>query len=119
MTFEKTDLSIAQSRAHPDVMDDPEFTIGIEEEYLLVDIETMELTDASEPLIEQCLSELDGQISPEFLKCQIEVGDDDVRLHGFRHRPSNVVAQCRRADATLGTNERDGVANRFGVRIIV
>ena len=53
---------------------EPEFTIGIEEEYLLVDPETMALTDASEALIEDCLADYEGQISPEFLKCQIEVG---------------------------------------------
>lgn len=55
-------------------MPDPDFTIGIEEEYLLVDRETMALSQASEELVGECLAELEGQISPEFLKCQIEVG---------------------------------------------
>ncbi len=53
---------------------EPDFTIGIEEEYLLVDRETMALTDASEELISECLDEMEGQVSPEFLRCQIEIG---------------------------------------------
>ena len=53
---------------------EPEFTLGIEEEYLLVDPETMALTEAPEKLIDECLSDIGGQVSPEFLKCQVEVG---------------------------------------------
>ncbi|MDU8942234.1 carboxylate-amine ligase [Ovoidimarina sediminis] len=53
---------------------DPEFTIGIEEEYLLVDRDSFKLADATEGLIAECLNELEGQVSPEFLRCQIEVG---------------------------------------------
>lgn len=53
---------------------DPEFTIGIEEEYLLVDRDSLQLADATEDLISECLAELEGQVSPEFLRCQIEVG---------------------------------------------
>jgi len=52
----------------------PAFTIGIEEEYLLVDAETYALAEAPEPLIERCKKDLDDQVSPEFLKCQIEIG---------------------------------------------
>jgi len=55
-------------------MSDPEFTIGIEEEYLLVDAETMDLAEAPPSLVEECGSDLEGQVSPEFLQCQIEVG---------------------------------------------
>ncbi|MFX0545778.1 carboxylate-amine ligase [Roseovarius sp. S1116L3] len=55
-------------------LDEPDFTIGIEEEYLLVDIETMALTDAPEALMEACRGELQDQVSPEFLNCQIEIG---------------------------------------------
>ncbi|MFX0540561.1 carboxylate-amine ligase [Roseovarius sp. S4756] len=55
-------------------LDEPDFTIGIEEEYLLVDRETMALTDAPEALMKACRSELQDQVSPEFLNCQIEIG---------------------------------------------
>ncbi|MFD3191420.1 carboxylate-amine ligase [Sedimentitalea sp. HM32M-2] len=51
-----------------------EFTLGIEEEYLLVDRDSLNLAEAPEALMTACQSDLQGQISPEFLQCQIEVG---------------------------------------------
>ena len=54
---------------------EPSFTIGIEEEYLLVDKESRNL--ASEPpkeLLAACEAICEGQVSPEFLRSQIEVG---------------------------------------------
>ncbi|GAA6207779.1 carboxylate-amine ligase [Cognatishimia sp. WU-CL00825] len=53
---------------------EPDFTIGVEEEYLLVDKDSLDLAPAPEGLMEACQSELDGQVSPEFLNCQIEIG---------------------------------------------
>ncbi len=53
---------------------DPEFTIGIEEEYLLVDRDSLALAEAPPELMEACKSELEEQVSPEFLNCQIEIG---------------------------------------------
>jgi len=53
---------------------DPAFTIGVEEEYLLVDKDTMELARAPQALMDSCMAEMGGQVSPEFLQCQIEVG---------------------------------------------
>jgi len=53
---------------------EPTFTIGIEEEYLLVDIETRDLVHETPPgLMEACSEALQGQVSPEFLQCQIEI----------------------------------------------
>ncbi len=51
-----------------------EFTLGIEEEYLLVDRDSFQLAEAPEALMTACQNELEGQVSPEFLQCQIEVG---------------------------------------------
>ena len=51
-----------------------EFTLGIEEEYLLVDRDSMNLAVAPAELMSACQSDLEGQVSPEFLQCQIEVG---------------------------------------------
>jgi len=54
------------------------FTIGIEEEYHLVDPRTRELATGVQPvIIEDCLAELGpdvGNVVPEFLTSQIEVG---------------------------------------------
>ena len=52
----------------------PPFTIGIEEEYLLVDRDSLALAEAPEALMDACRRELQQQVSPEFLNCQIEVG---------------------------------------------
>ncbi len=55
-------------------MQEPSFTMGIEEEYLLVDAESCALAEAPEALMEACRAELEHQVSPEFLQCQIEIG---------------------------------------------
>lgn len=52
----------------------PDFTLGIEEEYLLVDARTGELAELPDALMARCKAELHGQVSPEFLRCQIEIG---------------------------------------------
>ncbi|KIT17728.1 carboxylate-amine ligase [Jannaschia aquimarina] len=52
----------------------PSFTLGIEEEYLLVDRETLNLVPAPDGLMEECREKLGDKVSPEFLQCQIEVG---------------------------------------------
>lgn len=54
---------------------EPSFTIGVEEEYLLVDRETRNLAiDPPTAIMEACKKQLDRQVSPEFLRCQIEIG---------------------------------------------
>ncbi|WP_120501011.1 carboxylate-amine ligase [Roseovarius sp. EL26] len=52
----------------------PDFTIGIEEEYLLVDQDSLALSEAPAEMMDACQSELQDQVAPEFLKCQIEIG---------------------------------------------
>ena len=53
----------------------PPFSLGIEEEYLLVDPETRDLVvDVPESLMHDCETRLKERVSPEFLKCQVEVG---------------------------------------------
>ena len=54
--------------------EEPPFTLGIEEEYLLVDRESLDLAQAPDGLMEACKADLEGKVSPEFLQCQIEVG---------------------------------------------
>lgn len=56
-------------------MSQPSFTIGIEEEYLLVDAESRDLIREAPPaMLPACERALEGQVTPEFLQCQIEVG---------------------------------------------
>ncbi len=90
---------------------DPEFTIGIEEEYLLVDRDSLDLAEAPEALMQACQAELEDQVAPEFLKCQIEIGtkvcatvgearDDLKRLrscvarHAAEYNLAPIAASC-------------------------
>ncbi len=53
----------------------PPFTLGIEEEYLLVDKATGDLaTEPPDALFDECERRCGGQVSPEYMRCQIEVG---------------------------------------------
>ena len=55
--------------------DQPEFTVGIEEEFLVIDIGTLNLVSKMpSALMEECDRELGSQVSKELLQCQIEVG---------------------------------------------
>jgi carboxylate-amine ligase len=54
---------------------EPSFTLGIEEEYLLVDKTSRDLVrEAPRGLMDDCRKKVSDQVSPEFLQCQIEVG---------------------------------------------
>ena len=53
---------------------EPTFSLGIEEEYLLVDLQTLDLAPAPDALMDECIARLEQKVSPEFLQCQIEVG---------------------------------------------
>nr|WP_309504256.1 carboxylate-amine ligase [uncultured Roseovarius sp.] len=55
-------------------MIEPAFSIGIEEEYLLVDRDSLALAEAPQSMMDACSAELQDQVSPEFLNCQIEIG---------------------------------------------
>ncbi len=91
--------------------EEPPFSIGVEEEYLLVDRESLELAEAPDALMEDCKAELEGQVSPEFLQCQIEIGtkvcanisearEDLKRLrssvarHAGKHGLAPIAASC-------------------------
>ncbi len=53
---------------------EPEFTLGIEEEYFLVDRATRDVVDDPPPaMLADCEALLAGQVGPEFLRSQIEV----------------------------------------------
>ncbi len=89
----------------------PPFSIGIEEEYLLVDRDSCELANAPDGLMQACRADLEGQVSPEFLQCQIEIGTrvcanitearDDLRRlratvarHAARYNLAPIAAAC-------------------------
>lgn len=56
-------------------MAEPSFTIGIEEEYFLVSRLSRDIVaEPPDGIMEECLGLLEGQVGPEFLRSQIEVG---------------------------------------------
>jgi carboxylate-amine ligase len=65
---------------------EPLLTLGIEEEYLLVDPATRELaTDPPASILRDCralIGEKGGAVAPEFLRAQIEVGTPVCRSIG-------------------------------------
>lgn len=93
---------------------EPSFTIGVEEEYLLVDRRSRNLV--SEPpaaLIEECASlSPAGRVSPEFLQAQIEIGTtvcrsiDEVRadLRRLRRTVADVSAKHGLAPIAASTH---------------
>jgi carboxylate-amine ligase len=90
------------------VIDRPAFTVGIEEEYLVVDRETRDLIkDPPAEMWESLREVLGPQVAPEFLKAQIEVG-------------TKVSAKLSEAREDLATLRRDlsGVVSRYGAAII-
>jgi carboxylate-amine ligase len=90
------------------MIDRPAFTIGIEEEYLVVDRETRDLVKNPPPAMWDSLREVLGpQVTPEFLKAQIEVG-------------TKVCSKLSEAREDLATMRRDlsGVVADYGAAII-
>ena len=54
---------------------EPEFTLGIEEEYFLVHKTTRNVVgDPPDGMLAECEALLGAQVSPEFLRSQIEIG---------------------------------------------
>lgn len=83
-------------------LQEPSFTIGIEEEYLLVDCKTRELVSEPSPsIMQECGAVCGDQVSPEFYRSQLEVGTrvcktvGDARAHlgELRQSVTDVVAQ--------------------------
>ena len=59
-----------------------DFTIGIEEEYLLIDPETRDVVSEPPPeLLKACQRTLGSRVSPEMMRCQIEIGTEICRDH--------------------------------------
>lgn len=82
----------------------PPFTIGIEEEYLLVDRETRQVAvKPPEELFERCKAELGDMVQHEFMASQIEIG---TRVSGSMAESRESLVQLRStvADIASGYN---------------
>ncbi len=86
----------------------PSLTVGVEEEYLLVDPETRNLvTDPPRRLWEEAIAEIGTRVVPELLRAQIEVGTHP-------HRDIQSLAE----DLKALRRDLGAVAERNGARLI-
>ncbi|HER25575.1 MAG TPA: carboxylate-amine ligase [Rhodospirillales bacterium] len=92
---------------------EPAFTLGIEEEYLLVDRDSRDLaSDPPQQLLAECSEKLANLVKPEFLKSQIEVATgicstiDDARqeLGELRATVAQVAANYGLAPIAASTH---------------
>ena len=92
---------------------EPSFTIGVEEEYLLVDRQTRDLaTDPPATMLSEIDKQLTGQVSPEFLRAQIEVetrvcktvGEARADLKNLRRTVSEVASNHGLAPIAAATH---------------
>lgn len=101
---------------------EPTFSIGIEEEYLIVDRETGNLIEEIPPtMFPECKALLENQVTPEFFQSQIEVGtrvshtieearEDLARLrktvgHVAENHGLAIIAASAHPQATYGTQK--------------
>jgi len=91
----------------------PSFSIGLEEEYLLVDLETRDVaSNPPEALFKDCEKRIKGMVAHEFLKAQIEVNTEvsanvtDARnnLAALRTTVADIAAQYGLAPIAAGTH---------------
>ena len=88
------------------ILQEPTFSIGIEEEYLIVDRETGNLIEEAPPtMLSECEALLEGQVTPEFFQSQIEVG---TRVCQTLDEARRDLARLRKAVAYVA--ERHGLA---------
>ncbi len=82
-------------------MAEPAFTLGIEEEYFLIDRDTRDIAAAPpDALWAECKAALAEQVTPEFLKGQIEVG---TKVRSSLSEARTDLARLRRTVADVAT----------------
>ena len=57
----------------------PPFTVGVEEELMIVDSRSMELVSAIEEMIDSVPHETEGEVKPELLQSVLEISTDVCR----------------------------------------
>lgn len=90
----------------------PPYTLGIEEELMIVDASSMELVSAIEEMIEAIPSETEGQVKPELMQSVLEIATDVCRsapeaagqLEDLRRRVREVAEGKKLAIGSSGTH---------------
>ncbi|MGH8298726.1 MAG: carboxylate-amine ligase [Steroidobacteraceae bacterium] len=101
---------------------EPPFTIGIQEEYLLVNRDSRDVDEnPPTPLLEECASRSGGQVSPRFLRSQLEastrvcpsIAEARAELARLRGVISEVAAGYGRAPIAASTHPFAQVARQI------
>src|SRR5437763_16447524 len=87
----------------------PAYTIGIEEELMILDADTLELVNAIETMLE---ATDEGEIKPELMESVLEISTDPCRTVGeagaqlrkLRHQVGGTAASQGLAIAAAGTH---------------
>lgn len=87
--------------------EEQEFTIGIEEEYQLIDAETLDLASRADEVYDEAVATLGERVKPEMHQCMIEVGTDICKN----------AAEARKELFEL-RNAISEIAERRGMRIV-
>src|SRR3989442_12743317 len=98
----------------------PSYTLGIEEELMIVDAETLELNSAIETMLE-ALPQAEGQIKPELMGSGLEVATTPCRntrgpgaqLRDLRRLPPRTAPQLRRPEERRAGEERRPLRPRY------
>jgi carboxylate-amine ligase len=89
----------------------PSYTLGIEEELMILDAETLELSNSIEAMLQQ-VREQDGQVKPELMESVLEVAtspckttaDAGAELRALRTRVSQAAGELGLAIGSAGTH---------------
>jgi len=90
----------------------PDFTIGIEEELMILEPEGYALAQAIEDMLAEVPAELEGQVKPEFLQCVLEIATKPhptvssacEELRALRRAVIDVAARCDVLIGAAGTH---------------
>ncbi len=90
----------------------PSFTVGIEEELMILQPETYALAQAIEPLLNEVPAQIAGQVHPEFLQCVLEiatkphpnVASATEELRELRHSVSEMAGRLNLLIGAAGTH---------------
>jgi carboxylate-amine ligase len=90
----------------------PDFTIGIEEELMILEAEGFGLAQGIEALLAKVPAEFEGQVKPEFLQCVLEIATKPHRtvtsacneLRALRRTVIEVAARCDVLIGAAGTH---------------
>ncbi len=81
----------------------PSFTVGIEEELMILEPETFALAQAIEPILDDVPAEIAEQVHPEFLQCVLEIA---TRPHPNVGSAAEEVRDLRRAVSEVAARQR-------------